>query len=152
LALLLWREVVRYARLLPMLIITGVLYVATSSVDTFVESATAASTVIEEGINVCCSTFFMLSMLTGLVAARWMRGPRVDDETRAVPGSVDHAPQGRWGAATTVWAGVIALMTVIGLLVALIDKGGYRILLVWAVVPVLAAVVIGTTLKLDRRR
>jgi len=79
LALLLWREVVRYQRLLTMLLIAGVLYVATSSVDTLTDDATAVSTVIEEGIKVCCSTFFALSMLTGLVAARWMYGPRADD-------------------------------------------------------------------------
>jgi hypothetical protein len=87
LALLLWREVLRYARLLPMLVITGVLYVATSSVDTLTESASATSTVIEEGIKVTCSTFFMLSMLTGLVAARWMHASRVNDvEHAAAPG------------------------------------------------------------------
>src|SRR4051794_13880657 len=66
-ALLLWREVLRYPRLLTMLLITGVLYVATTSVDTFTEDATPVSVVLEEGIKVCCSTFFALSMLTGLV-------------------------------------------------------------------------------------
>jgi hypothetical protein len=79
LALLLWREVVRYQRLLTMLLIAGVLYVGTSSVDTLTADATATSTVIEEGIKVCCSTYFALSMLTGLVAARWMYRPRTDD-------------------------------------------------------------------------
>jgi hypothetical protein len=76
LALLLWREVLRYQRLLTMLLIAGVLYVGTSGVDTLTADATAVSTVIEEGIKVCCSTYFALSMLTGLVAARWRYRPQ----------------------------------------------------------------------------
>ena len=72
-AAFLWREVLRYPRLMTMLIVTGVLYVGTSSVDTLVENATPLSIIVEEGIKVYCSTFFALSMLTGSMAIRWLR-------------------------------------------------------------------------------
>lgn len=69
-ALIFWREILRYERLLIMFMISGVLYVSTSMVDTLSTTPTTASVILEEGIKVHCSTMLMLSALTGLYAAR----------------------------------------------------------------------------------
>ena len=75
-ALLCWREVLRHPRLMTMLMITGAFYVGTSAVDSLTEPPTSTSIIVEESIKVFCSTFFMLSMLTGFLAARWLHpGP-----------------------------------------------------------------------------
>jgi hypothetical protein len=69
-ALLVWHEVLRYRRLFTMLVVTGLFYVGTTSVDTLSRTPTDLSNIVEEGLKGTCSTLFVLSMLTGLVAVR----------------------------------------------------------------------------------
>jgi hypothetical protein len=78
-ALLSWREVLRHPRLMTMLMITGALYVGTSAVDSLSEPPTSTSIIVEESIKVFCSTFFMLSMLTGFLAGRWLHPEATPD-------------------------------------------------------------------------
>jgi hypothetical protein len=150
LALLLWREVLQHPRLLTMLVITGVLYVATSSVDTLVEYPSPVSVVIEEGIKIFCSTFFALSMLTGLVAVRWRQALEAPaaPSVRSTSSGTDQRG-GSTSAVLVIWGGIVALMCYIGLLVAIVGKPGLRLPLTWLAVLALAAAVVKVLPRLD---
>jgi hypothetical protein len=145
-ALFLWREVLRYPRLLTMLVITGVLYVATTSVDTFTEDATPVSVVIEEGIKVCCSTYFALSMLTGLVGVRWRFAstPRL----RAASGVAEGRPNPLVGLAS-LWLCVVGQMLLIALFVLAVSRPMLRVLLDWAVAGPMAFLVLRLLTQVD---
>ncbi|MDQ1290134.1 MAG: hypothetical protein QG622_3700 [Actinomycetota bacterium] len=71
-ALLVWREVLRFHRLFTMLVLAGLCYVGTTAVDTFSSDPTTVTTIVEETLKVSCSTLFALSMATGFAAARWL--------------------------------------------------------------------------------
>jgi hypothetical protein len=73
-AILSYREIRRYPRLLTMIGVAAFFYVATTGVDSTMD--TTVSVIVEESLKVTCSTFLMLSMATGLVAARWLRATR----------------------------------------------------------------------------
>jgi len=124
LALLLWHEVLRYRRLFTMLVVTGLLYVGTTSVDTLTTTPTDLSNIVEEGLKGTCSTFFMLSMLTGLVAARSLQLVRTGQE-----------PSGSRilrREAATMQAGVLVGMAGAGLTFLLPAGGHERDVMSWA--------------------
>lgn len=178
-ALLLWREVLRYHRLLAMLVVTGVLFVATSGVDTLSETPTPISVVVEESIKVTCSTFFMLSMLTGFVAARCLQhsggrgaAPRPvvrppDPQTQPLLMSVtDPPPLPRTpletppGGATTdsrkparltasVWFSCLVVLSFIGLLVPFVTTADARVFMSWLMVLPVGGLMIQSVRRYD---
>ena len=144
LALFLWRTVLRHPRLFPMLVVTGTLYVATTAVDSLSKHPTPVSVVLEEGIKVCCSTFFALSMITGLVAARWLHREPGAEPAGASPGRADAR-----GPVLAIWTALLALMAVDGLLVVVVTRPGLRLPLNWLAALALGAVVVRAVARLD---
>jgi hypothetical protein len=70
-AILSFREIRRYPRLLTMLSIAAFFYLAATAVDSTMDTMdTMVSMIVGESLKVCCSTVLMLSMATGLMAAR----------------------------------------------------------------------------------
>lgn len=152
LAAFLWRTVLRHPRLLPMLVVTGVLYAGTTAVDTFTKDPTPLSEVAEEGIKLCCSTFFALSMLTGLVAVRWLQRSGLVGAGASVPVSAPAgAGVGASGAGVAaVWLTVVGLMAAIGLMVLLIGHATLRLPVNWVAALAAAALVVRAVPWLER--
>ncbi|MDQ1287013.1 MAG: hypothetical protein QG622_578 [Actinomycetota bacterium] len=75
------RELFRYHRFVPMLVISAFFFVATSAIDSLSTTPTTLSIILEEGVKVHCSVLLMLSSLTGLFAARLLAaGPGAGPE------------------------------------------------------------------------
>jgi hypothetical protein len=64
-------ELRRYPRVITMLGVAAFFYVATTAVDSTMNST--GSTIVEESLKLYCSLFMALSMRTGLAAAEWFR-------------------------------------------------------------------------------